>query len=689
MAVQTYPYMAITDSSTTVTIQNGLGTITNYQLVRETFIPRLPRRRKSKLAGRERYEEVIQELELNITGADAATALANLETLKRLLDQAEDWSGGVNVNAVLFKFSPAGSTISSTTAPLQTTILERADGDQTDDMLLNPKWDTVAFNYLIPNVVVRFRCQGLLKESSETDSNAEFQTGLISGWKMDEASGNALDAVGTNDLTDINSVGTAAGKIGTSRQFNSASSRNFSHADNADLRTGNIDFLFSAQVYLDSKPAAPMTILSKGTAATVAGREYFLSWQNTSDRFAFSVGDGVTLTTATANNFGAPAIGAWYFIVAYHDSVNNVVGIRVNNGTANTAAHTPGAQVTAGAFRIGSNEGPGNYWDGRIDEVYFFKRILSDAEQTAFYNSGAGKTYPKEYNGDLVTIGMGNAVALPSPTRLSVTNFGYGASAGGRFYNSLILLAEAATDIQIVNAETGAGGAFTSVDGSAKNARNTNILRYTAADTNEATSATLGAPAIPNAANLLAVYANVRPSASVGFQLRARVDSDIYNAYTPWAKVPAYSGILHPYWVCLGFVPKKNAITAMYLGVKATAAAGVVDIDTVVVCDARTVQVIELDGPSDTENVSAVGAATLEVNHNLLSLPTPTAIVGTRPVTPNGDLVLMTKAATLYALLLSTGDNKNLSGDRWRQTDVTVLRNTWTAYRRTAYLTPQ
>ena len=68
-------------------------------------------------------------------------------------------------------------------------------------------------------------------------------TDLVSYWKLDEASGDALDSHGTNNLTVNGSIGTAAGKIGSARDLESSGSdQYFSLADNASLSTGDIDF---------------------------------------------------------------------------------------------------------------------------------------------------------------------------------------------------------------------------------------------------------------------------------------------------------------------------------------------------------------------------------------------------------------------------------------------------------------
>jgi hypothetical protein len=220
-------------------------------------------------------------------------------------------------------------------------------------------------------------------------------TSLGAHWKMEEASGTRNDSHGTNHLTDNNTVTAAGGKVGTNAaQFTAANLEYFSLADNAALSVGDIDFCFVVWVYLDSK-GTNRTILVKGTANTTAGLEYRLYFNSVADRFDWDVSNGTTLTTVRANNLGAPSLATWYQLACWHDSVNNQIGIQGNNGTADTAAHTVGSQDTAGNFRIGARVDSATlHWDGRVDSVSFWKRVLTAGEKTSLYNAGAGLDYP-------------------------------------------------------------------------------------------------------------------------------------------------------------------------------------------------------------------------------------------------------------------------------------------------------
>ncbi|HEX8774897.1 MAG TPA: LamG-like jellyroll fold domain-containing protein [Pyrinomonadaceae bacterium] len=220
---------------------------------------------------------------------------------------------------------------------------------------------------------------------------------LVSFWKLGEATGaQRSDSVSTNHLTSVNGVTQVAGRVGNAAGFASASSQYLSCADNAALSTGDIDFFLSCWVQLTTK-AASMVILGKWTSVGGGSteNEYILQYTVGSDRFEFYVSAaGTAAVGVTANVFGSPTTGLWNHIIVWHDSVNNVIGIRVNNGTANTTAHSGGVKDSTAPFIIGATAVPGAYLNGLVDAVGFWKKVPTDLEVTQLYNVGVGIEHP-------------------------------------------------------------------------------------------------------------------------------------------------------------------------------------------------------------------------------------------------------------------------------------------------------
>lgn len=209
---------------------------------------------------------------------------------------------------------------------------------------------------------------------------------LVSFWELEEASGTRNDSHGSNHLTDNNTVAQGSGKVGNCADFESGNSEYLSRADNAALSTGDIDFTVQAWVNLESK-SATQAIVAKWDAAF----EYVLYYDTAADRFKFAVYNG-SVPTVTADNLGAVSISTWYLIHAWHDSVNNQVGIAVDAGTADTAAAASGPTDTTDAFTIGQNSGT-QFFDGLIDQVGYRTRVVGSSDRTSLYNSGSGLSY--------------------------------------------------------------------------------------------------------------------------------------------------------------------------------------------------------------------------------------------------------------------------------------------------------
>lgn len=184
------------------------------------------------------------------------------------------------------------------------------------------------------------------------------------------------------------------------RQFITASSRYFSRADDANFSTGDIDFWMAGWVYFDTV-ATNMSLFGKWDSPANQ-REYLIF---------FEPGAGNTITFGVSNDGSSaavissgvtPSTATWYFVLAWHDSVNNTINIKVNNGTTQSTAHTTGVFNGTAATAIGAhdiNTTPLYFLNGRMDSWCFGKNPvggiagLISALNTSLYNGGAGKTY--------------------------------------------------------------------------------------------------------------------------------------------------------------------------------------------------------------------------------------------------------------------------------------------------------
>lgn len=229
------------------------------------------------------------------------------------------------------------------------------------------------------------------------DGTPDLTTDLVAYWKLDETSGSRADSAGSNTLADNNTVTSGTGKQGNAALFTLANSEYLSISDNTALSMGNRNVSFNVWVKMNSKPAGNASILAKWNYSG-GTREYNIGYDGTADRFQFSVtsdGTNGTLGQAVANNFGSPSTGVWYNIHASYNAATDTLSIAVNDGTPNTASYSAGILDSTSQFNLGAmNNGGDLWWDGYIDEVGIWKRILTSTEITFLYNGGSGRTHP-------------------------------------------------------------------------------------------------------------------------------------------------------------------------------------------------------------------------------------------------------------------------------------------------------
>lgn len=209
---------------------------------------------------------------------------------------------------------------------------------------------------------------------------------LVSWYSFDEALGSFIDEHGANDIPVFNAPGSVAGHIGNARDFEAGSSQRGEIASNADFTRGDTDFSYVGWLKLESHTG---TILSKFQDDT--GKEYISYMAGARLRWVLSA-DGTTETTLQGNTYGDIPLDTWVFVALRHDSVNNLIRLRIDT-VDHSVAHAGGSSgAGTRAFMFGSYTNP-YYLDGALDEWGFWHRHLSDAELDELYNAGAGRDY--------------------------------------------------------------------------------------------------------------------------------------------------------------------------------------------------------------------------------------------------------------------------------------------------------
>jgi hypothetical protein len=221
---------------------------------------------------------------------------------------------------------------------------------------------------------------------------------LVAYWKLDEASGNALDAH-TNGLTltQSGSPGSAAGKVYASARVYG---QNVHHrrASETLLQIADNDWTMAA--WFNTKTLTNNTGPWGKYGSTSANGCYYCVWYALNLGIGFNKADNSAIVQIDLGNVLA-AVDTWHFLVAWHDSVNDIVGASLDGAVPVTKAIVGGVRSNADVFSVGSYYGGTGIedWRDRVGPVAMWKSAaggggcLSAAQRLALWNGGAGLAY--------------------------------------------------------------------------------------------------------------------------------------------------------------------------------------------------------------------------------------------------------------------------------------------------------
>lgn len=217
------------------------------------------------------------------------------------------------------------------------------------------------------------------------------RSAAVAYWNMDEASGTRVDSKGANDLLQTDNPLGVTGKVGNAVSFD-GTTQVLTCTSNSDLKvTSGQDYTWCLWVKLNSK-ATSQGFISK-VDQDLGDTEYLITYNSGADRFELTVVQDSTSATVGASTFGAPSIGVFYFITCQYDESDTSTGLKIsiNNGAFNASSH-PAVAGTDADFLVGQDYYYTGASDGLVDEVGFWKRLLTSEELTYLYNSGLGRT---------------------------------------------------------------------------------------------------------------------------------------------------------------------------------------------------------------------------------------------------------------------------------------------------------
>lgn len=200
--------------------------------------------------------------------------------------------------------------------------------------------------------------------------------GLVSWWSLDEVSGTRVDSHGSNDLTDVNTVGSATGQQSNAADFVSANSERL---EAGAAVVPSPPFTLAFWMKADDAGVTQFIFQQVDSGGDAASRpDVFLQSNQIKCRVA-----GVTFGTRSYT------VGVWHSVILTVDA-SNVASLYVDDQAAETSTHS----VLGGTdFYIGSR-GTGNYFNGLVDEFAVAGRVWTADERAEYRNGGSGIGYP-------------------------------------------------------------------------------------------------------------------------------------------------------------------------------------------------------------------------------------------------------------------------------------------------------
>jgi hypothetical protein len=237
--------------------------------------------------------------------------------------------------------------------------------------------------------------------TADSGGSVELLTSLVSHWALDEVSNGSAavqrsDSHSTHHLSDNNTVASNTGKVGQAADFVPANSEYLS----GTVPWANESFTIAGWVWTDDV-AAFRDAFGKWSVSD-NNRECLLVYDNSVGKFRFYVSsDGANAVSVAADGMAAVETGRWYLVVVWHNAVGDTINIQINNSVVDTLSHAAGVFNSSALFTVGARTASSSFWDGRVDLLSVWDRLLTANERKELYNAGSALAYSEWESGEV------------------------------------------------------------------------------------------------------------------------------------------------------------------------------------------------------------------------------------------------------------------------------------------------
>jgi len=239
----------------------------------------------------------------------------------------------------------------------------------------------------LTNTTVKLKKIPWKKTTTPPVADSPLLTNLVSYWSFNT---NFNDQHGANHLTNNNAVTRVAGKNGQAADFEKDTTQYLSYTDPAPF--GDIDFTCSLWFKRESFSADAVPFGGGKAFGLTLSTYFFLIGAD--GRLFFMFGDGGVNAYTPTTPYNDTN---WHHVIGWHDAAANTINLQVDGGavfSSNTGGAFPSSIDGPSGIGRGYYSNVMTYFDGLIDEVGLWRRLLTPAERTALYNAGNGVTYP-------------------------------------------------------------------------------------------------------------------------------------------------------------------------------------------------------------------------------------------------------------------------------------------------------
>lgn len=167
------PTLKLTDGTTTIDFTPS----GNYRLISGGYTPKINGLRVESLGGRGIYADVEETISFEIWDTTAAACYSRLNTLTKLLLQANRFARGESVAAVKVQYSPDSASVSSSVSPLEAQLIGTPDSNPSG-IALAQSFDQAGYQYAIQDIEITIR-RGVWLQGSETQLVGEEPNGEV------------------------------------------------------------------------------------------------------------------------------------------------------------------------------------------------------------------------------------------------------------------------------------------------------------------------------------------------------------------------------------------------------------------------------------------------------------------------------------------------------------------------------